>query len=499
MLNENVGHHGTFQLHGLDVWGELILSGANTQLRLRTEGQPAELSAPEVLHGRLHDFTLVSCVHCVGGSIPTRAWNGDDKTASSWRVFPHQVLSGRSYFNPCEDRIRKVWFSTGDIYRIFDDFDSFGILTDPTLKLQSLLPRTIGDRQVPIGPEPRFVYFSGRCTLLEASLSFGKLEVQHRPLAKANSQEARITSQIRVQVEFETAVDLNECLRKIASIGQFLSLVAGRSQGIENVQVSIDGRDSKEFPLSLHWSLGPQQAKGQVLDTPSWFDMPLDGVRRADEFRQVIERWFSSNEHDLARARLHSCLEAGNHFDVDRLVAAANMFDLRDTTTLVEIPQDLKKIRDECVDAIQALPRSDDRGDALMVLSLIGKANLKKKALSRAAVLHGHFHLADLDRVLRQAVLCRNYFVHGSGDKRFNYAVVKSHISFLTETLEFVFAAAELIECGWAAGDWRLRFHTGYHWLNRYISEYMRASQELLSDLDRAKKVGSSKRNAHAG
>ena len=83
MLGENVGHHGTFQLHGLDVWGELTLSGANTQLKLRTEGQPAELSAPEVIHGRLHDFKLVSCVHCVGGSMPTRAWNGEDKTASS--------------------------------------------------------------------------------------------------------------------------------------------------------------------------------------------------------------------------------------------------------------------------------------------------------------------------------------------------------------------------------------------------------------------------------
>ena len=83
MLDENVGHHGTFRLHGLEVWGKLTLSGANTQLRLKTEGQPAELSAPEVIHGRLHDFTRVSCVHCVGGSTPTRAWNGEDKTASS--------------------------------------------------------------------------------------------------------------------------------------------------------------------------------------------------------------------------------------------------------------------------------------------------------------------------------------------------------------------------------------------------------------------------------
>ena len=272
-----------------------------------------------------------------------------------------------------------MWFSTGDIYRIFDDFDSFGTLADPTLQLQSLLPRTIGDRQVPIGPKPRLVYFAGRCTLLEASLFFGKLEVQHWPLAESNSQGARITTQMRVQVEFEPAVNLEECLGKVASIGQFLSLVAGRSQGIENVQVAVDGHDSKELPLSLHWSLGPQQANGQEFDTPSWIDMPLDGVRRADEFRQVIERWFCSNEHALARARLHSCREAGNHFNIDRLVAAANMFDLTNALTPAEVPDELAKVLDECLAALRALPHSDDRGSAIMALKNIGEPTLMKK------------------------------------------------------------------------------------------------------------------------
>lgn len=483
MLEENVGHHGTFGLHGLEVWGELTFSGANTQLRLRTEGQPAKLSAPEVIYGRLHDFTLVSCVHCVGGRMPTQAWNGAGKSSLSWSVFPHQILRGRSHFNPCQARIRKVWFSTGDIYRIFDDFDSFGTLAGPAIQLQTSLPWMIGDRRVPIGPEPRVVYFAGRCTLLEASLSFGRLEVQHWPLANANSQGARITTQMRVQVEFEPTVSLQECLEKVGSIGQFLSLVAGRSQGIENVQIAADGHDSEESPLSVHWSLAPPQANGQELDTPSWIDMPLDGVRRAGEFKHVVEQWFSSNEHALARARLHSCRAAGNHFDVDRLVAAANMFDLTDAFTPSEIPPSLAKVRDESLRALRALPRSDDRDSAIMALSRIGAPTLMKKVLSRAAVLRGHFDLKDLDKVLRQAIKCRNFFVHGSGDKGFNFTVVQSHKWFLTETLEFVFAAAALIECGWAAGDWRLQNHTGHHWFSRFIADYELSSQDLLSDL----------------
>lgn len=493
MVDEKVRRHGTFRLHGLEVWGELILSGENSQLRLRTEEGPTNWSAPEVMHGRLHDSELVSCIHCVGESTTTRVWDGADQSSRSWSLFPHQVLSGRSYFDPCQDRIGKVWFSTDDIYRIFDDFDSFGILAHPDIQLQSSVPQMIGDRQVPIGPEPHMVYFAGRSKLLGAQLSFGKFEVQHWLSSQSNSQGARITTQIRVQVEFESALTLNDCLGKVASIGQFLSLVAGRAQGIENLQVAVDGRDSHEPPLSVHWSLGPRQISGQELNTPSWIDMPLDGIRRADEFRQVIERWFSSNEHAVARARLYSCRQSDNQFDIDRLVKAANMFDLANHLTPAKVANDLANVRDKCISALRTLPSSDDRDSAIRELKRIGAPTLTSKVLSRAAMLRGHFHLEDLDKMLRQAVLCRNYFVHGPGDKRFNYAAVQGYTPFLTETLEFVFAAAELIECGWAAGDWRLHPHTGHHWFSRFTSDYRILSQELLSDLKRTKKQESLK------
>lgn len=110
-----------------------------------------------------------------------------------------------------------------------------------------------------------------------------------------------------------------------------------------------------------------------------------------------------------------------------------------------------------------------------------------KKVRSRAAVLRGDFDLEQLDEVLRQAVKCRNHFVHGPGDNGFKYAVVEPHTIFLTETLEFVFAAAELIECGWAGSAWRHRAHTDHHWFSRFVADYTQASQELLSDLERAK------------
>ena len=237
MLEEKVGHHGNFQLHGLDVWGELTLAGEDTQLISRTEMETAQSSTPKVMHGQLHDFTIVSCIRCVGGDVPTLSCDGNGKNTSSWNVFPHQVVVGRSYFNPTEYRVRKVWFSTGISIESLMISTHLEHLCPPPDSWNPYFPRQLETGNVPIGPKPSFVYFAGRSILLEASLSFGKLEVQHWPSAQSDSHGARITTQMMIQVEFERAVNLEECLSKVSSIGQLLSLVAGRAQGIEKSTV----------------------------------------------------------------------------------------------------------------------------------------------------------------------------------------------------------------------------------------------------------------------
>jgi hypothetical protein len=273
----------------------------------------------------------------------------------------------------------------------------------------------------------------------------------------------------------------------VSSIGQFLSLVAGRSQGVADVQFETQDHDPDSMPFLLHWSFGPQQSDGQEIEKPSFFDIPLDAIRRPSEFRRTLEGWFVNEEFALARARLHACRANGNRFTIDRLVAAANMFDIRPVIVQKEVDPELASVCEASLKALRALPRSDDRDSAIMALSRVGVPTLLKKVLARAGILRGHFYLKDIEHVLRQAVKCRNYFVHGSGDKVFNYSVVQKHVTFLTETLEFIFAAAELIECGWSGAEWRQRPHTGYHWFSRFIADYENGARKLLGELERAK------------
>ena len=56
--------------------------------------------------------------------------------------------------------------------------------------------------------------------------------------------------------------------------------------------------------------------------------------------------------------------------------------------------------------------------------------------------------LPDMEWVCDHAIDCRNHFVHGS-PVRFKNGSPADSLVFLTDTLEFVFAAAELVEAGW--------------------------------------------------
>jgi len=80
----------------------------------------------------------------------------------------------------------------------------------------------------------------------------------------------------------------------------------------------------------------------------------------------------------------------------------------------------------------------------------VGKASLKHKTRHRAQYVVDAIgeRFPDLVLVLDEAVNCRNHYVHGSPTK-IDYRQNFNMVSFFTDTLEFVYAASELIEAGW--------------------------------------------------
>lgn len=474
---------GIFDLHDLRVFGELYLAASQSRLTLRTEENADQLKVPNAVHGQLHDFTFVSCVDCKGGSVPSKRFGSKGQRSYSWDVFPHFIFFGNRHFNPINDKIVDVWFSVSDASLIFDDFDSYGILDTSSVTVSDLIQESVGDRQIPLGPAPTLAYFGGRCDVLKVEVSEGSIVVQHWPISEMGSSEGiRIRSQLKLGVRFRMPTELSVCIEAVTKLAQFLSLVAGRSQGVSNVQVKVNGASEKERFFSVYWSLAPSISSTEgVQYKPSFLDMPLDAIRRPEEFKESLSAWWEAPpSHKLARARLHACRSRGIKFDVDRLVAAANMFDLRVICGVEEQQHDLIKVCTDCIKALKRLPKTYDRDSIIMALSRVGTPSLRKKILMRADIVKSRFVLDNLDEVLGLAVKCRNYFVHGDNDSSFNFATVKPFTTFFTETLEFVFAAAELIECGWNSVAWKNGPHTASHWFYRYLNDYSKNSRDLL-------------------
>ncbi|WP_324343647.1 HEPN domain-containing protein [Thiomonas arsenitoxydans] len=148
--------------------------------------------------------------------------------------------------------------------------------------------------------------------------------------------------------------------------------------------------------------------------------------------------------------------------------------------TAEELPPALKEARDAARKAFKALPSSPERDSILNALGRIGKPSLKRKVRSRVKLIVDAVgtKFLNLELVTDQAVDCRNYYVHGTPGK-FSYEIHSDQPIFFTDTLEFVFAASDLIEAGWDIAEWIKQGTTMSHPFGRYRVNYAARLSEL--------------------
>jgi hypothetical protein len=211
-----------------------------------------------------------------------------------------------------------------------------------------------------------------------------------------------------------------------------------------------------------------------IVQHPLMFSsMPWDDQRN---FQLYFQNWLDrqASWRD-ARQRFFEVHSKGRNYDIDRLIGAANMFDILPSSAVssdVPLSIEMLEAKAEARRIFKKLGASPERDSVLATLGRLGKANLKQKVRSRAQLvlkaMPGQF--SDFTSVIDQAVDCRNYFVHG-GDPRMSYSENPQIVWFFADTLEFVFAASDLIEAGWDIGAWSARTSVS-HPFGLYIRNY---------------------------
>jgi hypothetical protein len=223
-------------------------------------------------------------------------------------------------------------------------------------------------------------------------------------------------------------------------------------------------------------------------EKPSAFDRPLDAVRKPEEFSRVLEGWLErQKEWNDARWRFFESFAKQRHYDIDRLVASANMFDILPKDAVpddVPLTEQQKVAQASARSTFRDLPRSPERDSVLGALGRMGKSNLKHKIRHRAQRLLDTVgeRFPQLFIVSDEAVNCRNYFVHGS-DPSFDYEKNSDLVRFFTDTLEFVFVTSDLIDSGWDAETWIAGPTSMSHSFGRYRVNYPAALQRLQTVL----------------
>lgn len=308
--------------------------------------------------------------------------------------------------------------------------------------------------------------------------------------ASPGPEGIHVQNTIRLNITFPAEQTVDEAIAAVVDTLRFVEVIAGRPQNISELVFGLTvSTDEHPRRLDAYWCLPPRREKDDESHKPHPADLPLRAGADPEKFAAVLARWLE--RHDVsrnARARYASVSAHQNRYDTDRLVGAANMFDIMPVSACpVVVPPspELEDARDMARTAFRALPSSPERESVLNALGRIGTPTLKRKIRSRVKVITDSVgaRFPDLELVSDQAVDCRNFFVHGTPGK-FNYGSHADQPAFFTDTLEFVFAASDLIEAGWDISQWIKEGTTMSHPFGRYrvgYAEHLAALKKLLT------------------
>ncbi|HEY9081482.1 HEPN domain-containing protein [Magnetovibrio sp.] len=494
MVRSKADYDGLFLPRDGVGTGHLNISGKDTQLKLLSAG-PWEGGDEEFrdLHGVLSDGTKASLIECVWLGATDHRWG--EETQSEQRFFPHYVLTGESYISSGEDKIRAINYHFENVHCLVNGFKTFGNIHPTQDEFRDILKSEHERHQgiaenhnwgtsefdPEIGDHPFLMYFSGLWEIVKCHAELGAVSLTNRSShGFGSSQGVGIKNEITVNLEFANLMPVSKAFQSLSILHSFFELCLGRRQRYLWIEAVLDDKgveSSGRMPpqLDVHWSYCNEQITGETEPT-QYGDILIDPGAEKEEFSKMLSGWLNTNSViGEARGRFSSAFHSGA-YGIDRIVGAANMFDLLPESHVpakIELDDETNAAVETCRKQFKGLPDSFARQSVLSVLGRVGTASLRDKICHRADILikAAPEKFAEIHLPCSQAVHCRNHFVHGS-DVAFDYREHFNGFAFLVDTLEFVFAASDLIELGWDYNSWRAKGSSLSHNFGAYVVNY---------------------------
>ena len=486
--------------------GRLAIAGKNTELKLWTSSA-SEIASTQIRdhHGTLDDGSKASLLECFPTKVTDYGWGENAQHETNF--FPQYVLIGGSFISSEDSIIQTIHYHFENVDCLANVFRAFGTIRPDRDQFRRILEvdherreRVTRDYQwerskfePEIGEAPLLQYFSGVWEIAKSDARIGSVTLTNQTSHGLGSAKGvSIDNEVTVSLKFAAPTTVSEAISSLGIVHGFFELCLGRRQRylwIEAELVKEDVERDAPVPrrLDVYWSYGNARVSGETEPT-LYGDVLINAGRQNPEFANVLSGWLDSTEiMGDARSRIANSFHSGS-YGIDRIVGSANAFDLLPDTHVpsrVEVDGPTMEAVGECRERFRALPESFARQSVLSALGRVETPSLRDKICHRAEIVAeadpGMFE--ELHLPCTQAVLCRNHFVHGSKGA-FDYWKEYNAFVFLADTLEFVFAASDLIELGWDYPSWRERGSTQSHRFGSYVIDYdtnLRILRELIN------------------
>jgi hypothetical protein len=337
------------------------------------------------IHGRLTDHEKITLIDCVTSSVPgsTNTPNGQSFHAS---VFPHYIVTGTRHIEPDERSVGAIELLIENAHFLFWDYTAFGSSLAKREGSKSIIAQlTSGTEKPPeIGEHPEILYFTGKYQILSSETTLGRIVVSHRPRFTSPSPNGlRVKNSIPIRIEFEEPLTFQGAFDRAYALLVFVDLMMGTKHRIKGSTIELAKKSKKKTILDVYQSMAPRHAGKKNSEKPHPGDVLINGGRQPDAFSAVLAAWLIRQaEWRIARFRLIQNFRKQNSYTVDRLVAAANLFDILPESAVGGLPKVSEQLANATAEAkklFRRLPQSQERESVLGALGRVGKQNLRTK------------------------------------------------------------------------------------------------------------------------
>ncbi|MDY0280480.1 MAG: hypothetical protein RBR35_07955 [Salinivirgaceae bacterium] len=481
MVNEKINNvAGNFSLpDGREVFGTLDVRGEASKVLFFDDKQfsPGD-EAYNYITGELYDGRRVSLIqNTLIGTGCRFTGTGAEKCWAE--VFPHYVTVGSAHVSASEACVEVITFAMEDASVVIYDFDAFSTVLDTASFIPLLRRDKMKYREVQFGEHPIIGYFTGKFEIVSVDTLLGEVRAEHRPSFTSGGPSGfRIDNRLVLILKPLNPVFFEEAMQRLLVLLRFFELLAGREQPLTELSLSLAGQSDQSMPIEVYRSFAPQpRSEDDPLSAnrPHPADVLVSTRDDSKEYSTVLKNYLESDieRHD-ARVRIHYNLKNHRRYTIDRLIAAVNVFDVfPDTAYPISAPlsPELTAATNEARLLFRVLPDSLERSSVLGALGRVGKLSLKHKIQHRVQSTGLYKHFPKFIDVLKEAVNCRNHYVHGTKG-RIDYSENFEIVCFFTDALEFAFAAADLIDAGWNIEAWISSRPGRSHLFGVFIAEY---------------------------